>query len=483
MSEKALGKQGSILMLTMLTMLTMSTGSGEIMGVSSVIVYDIYQTYICPYRPKLPSGFCLFCGFPKNDSEHRNSVVESNMTLTHKPDGPGNGMTSQPICKCPSAVTCEDCKADQRSMREGSKWPGRVVIYKCPYHASYRTYQDQLIDFKNWTVLWVSIALIPFGMVVHASGVDLNWTMMYGVILTVPAFPGVIASILWVKTTGKGIIIGSISGLLAGLAGNAGVSYGYYKGAGGFLVATTMPYSTLAGSSLACLVSLAVSVVVSLATHNIHTAEDEESEWQKPRDIDNPLHPWALQYEEYFPEVRSGLHRPTYTQMAHVSRLGRMASIIGAVFFFIIFIIVIPATMSGLEVLDAGEFRTWTTLINVWCMVMAVIIVLVTPIEEVKAILQQLWAKRHRQTTSDDVKGSGSGSAPASPTTLRQNGVLEGEEKIVGYLSSSDVEGGRYRGHTDKDTLTYGERIVHDRDTGVNGGVVGAGQEKLETRF
>jgi Na+/proline symporter len=36
--------------LTMGAMALMSTGSGEVMAISSIIVYDIYQAYIRPFR-------------------------------------------------------------------------------------------------------------------------------------------------------------------------------------------------------------------------------------------------------------------------------------------------------------------------------------------------------------------------------------------------------------------------------------------------
>ena len=45
-----LGQTGGYLLLTMLMMSLMSTGSGEVMAVSSIIVYDVYKTYIKPFR-------------------------------------------------------------------------------------------------------------------------------------------------------------------------------------------------------------------------------------------------------------------------------------------------------------------------------------------------------------------------------------------------------------------------------------------------
>lgn len=49
-AEQVLGPAGGIMILTILSMALMSTGSGEVMAVSSIIVYDIYQTYIRPFR-------------------------------------------------------------------------------------------------------------------------------------------------------------------------------------------------------------------------------------------------------------------------------------------------------------------------------------------------------------------------------------------------------------------------------------------------
>jgi len=64
MAEQLLGNTGSILILTMIAMTLMSTGSGEVMAVSSIIVYDIYQIYINPFwfetNPPKRCPFYLF---------------------------------------------------------------------------------------------------------------------------------------------------------------------------------------------------------------------------------------------------------------------------------------------------------------------------------------------------------------------------------------------------------------------------------------
>ena len=49
-AQTHMGVAGSYLILTMLIMAVMSSGSGEVMAISSIIVYDIYQTHVRPFK-------------------------------------------------------------------------------------------------------------------------------------------------------------------------------------------------------------------------------------------------------------------------------------------------------------------------------------------------------------------------------------------------------------------------------------------------
>lgn len=48
--ESVLGTSGGYLLMSTLMMALMATGSGEVMSVSSILVYDIYKTHINPFR-------------------------------------------------------------------------------------------------------------------------------------------------------------------------------------------------------------------------------------------------------------------------------------------------------------------------------------------------------------------------------------------------------------------------------------------------
>lgn len=87
MAQKLLGTTGEFAILFLILMAVMSTGSAEVIAVASVIIYDIYQTYIKPFRPDLKPGFCIIC----NKSTQSKSIGEA-------------------TCSCIAVSKCHGCK-------------------------------------------------------------------------------------------------------------------------------------------------------------------------------------------------------------------------------------------------------------------------------------------------------------------------------------------------------------------------------------
>ena len=61
-AQKLLGTTGAYAILFLILMAVMSTGSAEVIAVASIVIYDVYQVYICPFRPGLKAGQCILCG-------------------------------------------------------------------------------------------------------------------------------------------------------------------------------------------------------------------------------------------------------------------------------------------------------------------------------------------------------------------------------------------------------------------------------------
>merc|ERR550517_1220938 len=60
-AQKLLGTTGEYAMLFLILMAVMSTGSAEVIAVASILIYDVYQAYICPFKSDLKEGQCILC--------------------------------------------------------------------------------------------------------------------------------------------------------------------------------------------------------------------------------------------------------------------------------------------------------------------------------------------------------------------------------------------------------------------------------------
>nr|WGU51208.1 DUR3-like urea transporter subtype A3 [Theodoxus fluviatilis] len=374
-AEKVLGPSGGVMLLVMMTMSLMSTGSGEVMAISSIFIYDIFQKYIRPFRRGLESGECVLCGARRADHEEE-------------------AVRPTALCKCPPVSECSHCKTDNSPQQASTSILSRRH-YTCPVHGAFREYQDDLARIKSWCVLWVTVGVLPLGLIVLAAKIDLNWAMLVGFTVCIPGFPGVLLSVVWVKASTAGVISGAVGGLTAGVTALLVVASTYEGGLGNFLVNTAQVYSVLAGGITTLVVTVIVTVVVSLFTHKIKSEGDEEREWEKLREIDNPLRPWAQTYVEEFGEIETTVSdvkvmQPTFKQLDATFRKAKVVAYIGGVCSALLFVVVIPVVMVALQVLSSPQFRTWMLTMQIWCFLTAAIVIVLTPIEEVISIVRQL---------------------------------------------------------------------------------------------
>merc|ERR1712002_397725 len=242
-AQKLLGPVGEYSMLFLILMAVMSTGSAEIIAVASIVIYDVYQTYICPFRRDHKDGQCILCGrFLRQQKEDE-------------------GQTE--VCSCPSAESCEACKEDTLARAQSKN----VVKphYTCKAHGAYKEYQEHLLNYKNWCII-LSSSVIPIAM-----------------------------SILWARATSYGLVSGVVGGCLSGMAAWLSYASTFPGGlsAATFVKNTGEELPMLTGNMVAITVGGAACIIVTFITRWRLTKEMEEAEWDKTRDIDNPLSPWV----------------------------------------------------------------------------------------------------------------------------------------------------------------------------------------------
>ncbi|XP_061164269.1 uncharacterized protein LOC133173296 [Saccostrea echinata] len=358
--EKIMGSTGAYLLITSITMALMSTGSGEIMAVASIIVYDIYKVYINPFRRLLTPTTCVLCGRQKMSGQSE-------------------------LCRCSSSVNCPACLKDLVKKEQTRDY---AVHYTCPVHGDYRHYEDLLMHYKSWCIVWVTIAIIPFSLIIYASNINLTWVIFFLQGTLSPCALPLLLAITWTRCTASGVIAGSLVGLLGYLVANFVVSEIVYdEGLSNFFINTVQDYSLLAGCVTGILLSSLGTTVTSLMTHKIKSEEDVSREWEKTISIDNPLNPWRRLYEKELAQFPPGT-KPTAAVMAQIFRSARKVAIYGGFTFVFLFLVVIPAVVTSFDVLTRDQFSSYLTFCYVICFMGAVFVVLAPPVEEMYQIIK-----------------------------------------------------------------------------------------------
>ncbi|XP_076100870.1 uncharacterized protein LOC143070480 [Mytilus galloprovincialis] len=239
-------------------------------------------------------------------------------------------------------------------------------------------------------MIWVIIGIVPYGLIIFNSGVNLNWVIftLQGVLNAFP-FP-LLMAIMWSKCTAKAVITGSIMGVFAYVAGVLTVAGLVYEGGlGNFLTNTSSDYSLLGVIVSAVIMSVNSTIIISLCTHNIKTKHDAERIWDKTLSIDNPLNPWRNVYGEELANINVPEDiKVNTTHMTKIFRSTRLLAVVGGLISFVIFGVVIPANVLSLEVLTFDQFSSWTFACQIWVMIAATFAIVVPPVEEIVQIVR-----------------------------------------------------------------------------------------------
>jgi len=160
----------------------------------------------------------------------------------------------------------------------------------------------------------------------------------------------------------------------------------------------------LVGNIVAIGVGAVFCVLVTYITRWKMTPEIEEAEWDKTRDIDNPLSPWVAKYKgELNLEDGENFHdRPPMEIVIRKFRPAKITAYVAAVLFTLLFVCIWPASMLSVDILDLSGFNVWTTMSRGWAFVAASFIIIVPMYQEVKAVLKQLAKNKKEKLTGEE---------------------------------------------------------------------------------
>ena len=157
------------------------------------------------------------------------------------------------------------------------------------------------------------------------------------------------------------------------------------------------------------------------------TPEEVEQEWEKTRDIDNPLNPWVQVYKGELQLEEGGLFhdRPPLDIVIRKFRTAKLTAYIAGLLFTILFVCVWPGSMLSVDVMNHYGFLVWTTLSRGWAFVAATFIILIPLVQEFHAILRQHRLNQQEQNgliQQQNVSQNNTNSENSSSSTVPNRG-------------------------------------------------------------
>ena len=395
MAQKLLGTTGEYAILFLILMAVMSTGSAEVIAVASIVIYDVYQAYICPFRPGLKPGECILCGRNYRGGERK---------------GEREGEGEAP-CDCVSADNCEGCRLDSSARQES-----RSVVrphYTCPVHREYKEYQEHLLNYKNWCIVICTFLSVPLCLFCWTVNLNLAWTYYFTGILISSSVVPIAMSITWARATAAGLISGVVGGCAVGIISWLSFASTFPGGlsAATFVTNTGQEMPMLTGNCVAITMGAIISTIVTFLTRRNMTKEMEEEEWNKTRDIDNPLSPWVSKYQGELDlevsDMREFHEKPPMDLVVSKFRAAKITAWSAAVCFTVVFVGVWPGSMLSVDILDQAAFTVWTSVSRGWAYVAAAFIVIVPLAQELRAVSKQL--KRNKENEKSKTSNTNEG--------------------------------------------------------------------------
>ncbi|RUS77237.1 hypothetical protein EGW08_014990 [Elysia chlorotica] len=387
-----LGKSGAILIMVMVLMAVTSTGSSEIMAVTSIIIYDIYALNLKPYRMTTDTNSCILCG-----------------------KGRGRMANPRDKCICISMTYCTNCHQDTKYRLTGiAMIAGSIsgtIAALIVWLAVASTYDGGLADWYDNTGKDKDLSCLR-SIVNEKERVrrerkgereneadkerererereretDREKETMF-----------------WERLTGIAMIAGSISGTIAALIVWLAVASTYDGGLADWYDNTGKEVSMLCGNLVSILGGGMVTILVTLLTNRDFVPEQGKEIWENTRDIDNPLSPWMERYQK---ELNlSGAHRldnrPSLLDVQHAFKRATTMAFSCSITISLILVIIWPASMVAVGVMDLGAFEGWVKLSEVWAFLAMILMIGLPLINEAWDIYSALML-RNKISSGDD---------------------------------------------------------------------------------
>ena len=279
---------------------------------------------------------------------------------------------------------------------------------------NYMPYNRTCMRLKHGVVIVVAALMFPLTLVLLAIGVDLPWLFQFMGIIGGSSVIPVMLAISWHRTTGSGVTVGVLTGLVSALAAWLGYASYLPNGLAWFQGNTGEQMASIVGLSVALGVGGVACVVVSLSCGGCDPDREEGDVWEACYRIDNPIVPWTMRYAPQIHVNRkdrwmTGSHLPPAFHVRRAFKVAELSAYIVGVGLSLVVMLVWPAFMLFAKVFSLAVFTNWAMLVLVSGALVAAYIVVVPLVCEVVQVCRgaysiRAWKYREGKgnKTSDD---------------------------------------------------------------------------------
>ena len=72
----------------------------------------------------------------------------------------------------------------------------------------YKQYEQLLLSYKSWTLVWITVAIVPYGLLIMYVDINLTWGMFFLQTLLSGFITPMLLTVAWERCTAKAVIIG-----------------------------------------------------------------------------------------------------------------------------------------------------------------------------------------------------------------------------------------------------------------------------------
>ncbi|ELT93697.1 hypothetical protein CAPTEDRAFT_226021 [Capitella teleta] len=329
-TQKLWDKAGDFMMFMLTLAASVMAACSEVLAISSIIMYDIYQTYVSPFKAS-------------EITENKDVAVRTRRAVQNE---------------------------------------------------EYLEYDRRCVILKHFVVILVTCLLIPITIVLMKLDVDMPWLFQFLSVVAGSFVLPVSLAISWHRITTSGILVGGIGGCIAGIVSWLAYAATMDGSLDKFLVNSGQREVMLTAAAVSLSAGGLLCILVSLSCGGCDNSLLEEEEWEKTRMIDNPILPWAVKYAPDIHELNRNKGTPHFYTVRRSYKWAEIAAYIIGVFLAVSFILVWPACMLLADIFSKSVFYNWFLVIFVWLCVSTGFVVIIPLLAEIVQVCQQAYYNR-----------------------------------------------------------------------------------------